>query len=78
MATSNRLDPPRTSHARVILKELGRTMIAQYFARVVPSSLRPAWKLVTQWLVQLTDRLSSAVVPTADDAAVFIVVAERA
>jgi SAM-dependent methyltransferase len=54
------------------------TMIAQYFARVVPGSLRPAWKLVTQWLVQLTDRLASAVVPTADDAAVFVVVAERA
>jgi hypothetical protein len=54
------------------------TMIAQYFARAIPSSLRPAWKFVTQWLVQFTDRLASAVVPTADDAAVFVVVAERA
>lgn len=53
------------------------TMISQYFARVVPSFLRPAWKLVAQWLVQLTDRIASAVVPTADDAAVFVVVAER-
>lgn len=53
------------------------TMISQYFARVVPSSLRPGWKFVTQWLVQLTDRLASALVPTADDAAVFVVVAER-
>jgi SAM-dependent methyltransferase len=53
------------------------TMIAQYFARVLPSPLRPAWKFVTQWLVQLTDKLASAVVPTADDAAVFVVVAER-
>jgi SAM-dependent methyltransferase len=53
------------------------TMISQYFARVVPSFLRPAWKFFTQWLVQLTDRLASALVPTADDAAVFVVVAER-
>jgi hypothetical protein len=53
------------------------TMIFQYFARAVPSSLRPAWKFMTQWLVQLTNKLASAVVPTADDAAVFVVVAER-
>jgi SAM-dependent methyltransferase len=54
------------------------TMISQYFARVVPRPLRPAWKLVAQWFVQLTDKLASAVVSTADDAAVFVVVAERA
>jgi SAM-dependent methyltransferase len=53
------------------------TMTSQYFARVVPSFLRPAWKLITQLLVQITDRLASALVPTADDAAVFVVVAER-
>ncbi len=52
-------------------------MIAQYFAQPVPGFLRPAWKLVTQWLVKLTDRLASAFVSTADDAAVFVVVAER-
>jgi hypothetical protein len=52
-------------------------MISQYFTRVVPTPLRPAWKLAAQWLVQLTDRLASALVPTADDAAVFVVVAER-
>jgi SAM-dependent methyltransferase len=54
------------------------TMISQYFTRAIPRPLRPAWKLVAQWFVQLTDRLASAVVPTADDAAVFVVVAERA
>jgi SAM-dependent methyltransferase len=54
------------------------TMIFQYFARAIPSFLRPAWKLTGQWLVQLTDKLASAVVPTVDDAAVFVVVAERA
>ncbi len=54
------------------------TMIAQYFAQALPGFLRPAWKLVTQWLVRLTDRLASAVVSTVDDAAVFVVVAERA
>jgi hypothetical protein len=52
-------------------------MISQYFARVVPSFVRPAWKLVAQWVVRLTDRLASAVVPTDDDAALFVVVAER-
>ncbi len=54
------------------------TMICQYFARAVPSFMRPAWKLITQSLVRFTDRLASALVPTADDAAVFVVVAERA
>jgi SAM-dependent methyltransferase len=54
------------------------TMISQYFARVVPRSLRPAWKFTAQGLVHLIDRLASAVVPTGDDAAVFVVVAERA
>ncbi|HEY8082587.1 MAG TPA: class I SAM-dependent methyltransferase [Solirubrobacterales bacterium] len=53
------------------------TMIAQYFAQPVPGFLRPAWRLVTQWLVKLTDRLASVFVSTADDAAVFVVVAER-
>jgi hypothetical protein len=44
---------------------------------VVPRFLRPVWKLAGQWIVKLTDRLASALVPTADDAAVFVVVAER-
>jgi SAM-dependent methyltransferase len=54
------------------------TMFFQYFGPAVPSFLRPAWKLTGQWMVQLTNRLASAFVPTADDAAVFVVVAERA
>jgi len=53
------------------------TMILQYFGQAVPSFLRPAWKLVGQWFVRLTDRLGKALTPTADDAAVFVVVAER-
>jgi len=54
------------------------TMVFQYFGPVVPRFLRPGWKLAGQWIVALTDRLASALVPTADDAAVFVVVAERA
>lgn len=53
------------------------TMFFQYFGRAVPSSLRPAWKVVAQWFVRIADKLASALTPTADDAAVFVVVAER-
>jgi SAM-dependent methyltransferase len=53
------------------------TMIFQYFARAIPGFLRPTWKLIGQWLVQLTNKLASSVVPTMDDAAVFVIVAER-
>jgi SAM-dependent methyltransferase len=53
------------------------TMIFQYFARAIPSFLRPAWKMIGQWFVLLTNKLATAIVPTEDDAAVFVVVAER-
>jgi SAM-dependent methyltransferase len=52
------------------------TMIFQYFAQAIPGSLRPAWHFAGQLLVGLTNWLASAVVPTADDAALFVVVAE--
>lgn len=54
------------------------TMFFQYFGQAVPRFLRPAWKWVAQLAIQLTDKLASALVPTDDDAAVFVVVAERA
>jgi SAM-dependent methyltransferase len=54
------------------------TMFFQYFGQAAPRFLRPAWKLAGQWIVRLADRLASALVPTADDAAIFVVVAERA
>jgi SAM-dependent methyltransferase len=54
------------------------TMLFQYFGPAVPSFLRPAWRLIGQWIVGLTNKLASAVIPTVDDAAVFVVVAERA
>jgi len=52
------------------------TMFFQYFGGAVPARLRPAWHLVAQWIVGLADRVAAALIPTADDAAVFLVVAE--
>jgi len=53
------------------------TMFFQYFGPAVPRFLRPVWKFTGQWVVQLANKLASALVPTVDDAAVFLVVAER-
>ncbi len=53
------------------------TMIGQYAAVAVPRSLRPAWHFAMQSAVRLVNRFSGTL-GSADDAAVFVVVAERA
>lgn len=54
------------------------TMFFQYAgALAVPGRLQPAWHFITQWIVQLVDAMAKRLGATADDAAAFLVVAER-
>ena len=53
------------------------TMAFQYAATLFPRPLEPVWHFVTQFIVQFVDSLS-VFSPNADDAACFVILAERA
>jgi SAM-dependent methyltransferase len=54
------------------------TMFFQYVgALAVHWRLQPTWHFLTQWVVQLVDIIARRLGATADDAAVFLVVANR-
>jgi SAM-dependent methyltransferase len=53
------------------------TMLSQYAAEALPGRLRPAWHWVSQIVVGITERFSRVLGSTPEDAALFVVVAER-
>jgi SAM-dependent methyltransferase len=53
------------------------TMFSQYVAQALPRRLAPGWNYVAQHLVDVVNRLARYIAPTDDDAALFLVVAQR-